>query len=312
MHWQTENERDFFPRYESRKIDLLPPSVYRIARRLNDTYFSKTEHDSDLVRFENTIVDEIVEEIDKFWGKEDLFRRHNFPFRRGILFHGPQGSGKSCAVKMILQDVVKLGGIGIICDDYTVFNAGMTLLRDIQPNTPVVVVMEDLDSLVEYDESEILNMLDGICGYDKVVFLATTNYLEKLAGRVKDRPSRFDRCIKIDQPTEQIRLAFLKHLIGKSGEFDHLDIVGWARDSDGLSMAHLKELFISIAFFDADYKDVIVRLRNMGQDTNKTVPKDVQEIREARTNSDNLLKYLEKGLDDYDEDDEDDDPPDSE
>jgi len=268
MHWQTENKKDFFPRSESYKVDSLPPGVYKISRtNMGDMIFSQVEDETELVRFEDTVVDEIVGEIRRFWGKQELFARHNFPFRRGILFYGPQGSGKSCAVKLILKDVTARGGIGIICSNYNVFNMGMTMLRDIQPDTPVVVVMEDLDHILEYyDESEILNMLDGIGGYNKVVFIATTNYLENLAGRVKDRPSRFDRCIKIDYPQEPVRIAFLKHLIGKSEEFKHLPIKEWSKDSEGLSMAHLKELFISVAFFDADYKEVITRLQNMGDD----------------------------------------------
>jgi len=268
MHWQTKNNIDFFPRQEHTKFENLPSGIYLpSANGMGEAYLSKIEENTDLVKFEDSIIDEIVKEISSFWKKEELFRRNNFTFRRGILFYGPHGTGKSCAIKMILNDVVAAGGIGVLCKNYNVFTANMGSFRNVQPETPIVVVMEDIDHLLEYyDESDILNMLDGIGGYDKVVFLATTNNIGALAGRIKDRPSRFDRCVEIGYPSEKVRFAYLQHLINQSEDFSQLPIDVWSKDSEGLSLAHLKELFISVAFFDTDYREAIVRLQNMGDE----------------------------------------------
>ena len=46
----------------------------------------------------------------------------------------------------------------------------------------------DLDAaLAVYEESEVLNILDGVDQVDKVLFLATTNYPERLSARILDR-----------------------------------------------------------------------------------------------------------------------------
>ncbi len=279
MHWQTGNTKDFFPRSEDIQLEQLPPGIYIVLKEhMSGYYFSKVEDKSDLIKFENTVSNSIIKEINSFWKKKDLFEHHGFPFRRGILFYGPPGSGKSCAIKMILKDVESMGGIGIIFNNFNYFSLGMELFRTIQPDTPVVVVMEDLEGLLNSDyESEILNMLDGIGGFTNIVFLATTNYFDNLEERVKNRPSRFDKCVKIDYPTRDIRFKYLEHLIGKSEEFSHLPISEWADGSEGLSMAHLKELFISVVFFDADYRESINRLQHMGLEETTEYEEDEED-----------------------------------
>ena len=53
-----------------------------------------------------------------------------------------------------------------------------------------------------YAESEYLSLLDGENQIGNVVYVATTNYPEKLDKRFTDRPSRFDVVQKISMPNE--------------------------------------------------------------------------------------------------------------
>lgn len=96
---------------------------------------------------------------DHLYITDDFFVHHN--------------SGKSCITQFIMADVVRRGGIVVKFDEPYIFIDGMRTLRSIQPETPVVVIMEDIDSIIEaYHESEVLNILDGVNEVDKVVFLA--------------------------------------------------------------------------------------------------------------------------------------------
>ncbi len=82
-------------------------------------------------------------------------------------------SGKSCTIQIIMKDVVERHGIVVKFTHPTLFNEGMRKLREIEPTTPVVVLMEDIDSILEnFNESEVLNILDGINQIEKAVFLA--------------------------------------------------------------------------------------------------------------------------------------------
>lgn len=267
-HWNTLDQKEFVLREDFILEEQLPPDIYKIEPRRDGLYFCRvTDNSDELLRFStSSVVTEAVSEINKFWEKRDFFRNNGFPFCRGILLHGPQGSGKSCTARMIIKDVVARGGIAVIIDNIYHFTSAMSTFRSQQPETPVVAVIEDIERLTaDYDyENELLQVLDGIGGFDGVVYLATTNFIEKLAARIKNRPSRFDRKFLVDYPIEKARFEYLDFLSQKGG-FD-FPLEDWARDSEGLSYAHLKELFVSVACFELDYKESIERLKKMGLD----------------------------------------------
>lgn len=176
-------------------------------------------------------------------------------------------SGKTSAVKMILNNIVKRGGITVKFDNPGTFTAGMKVLRDIQEDTPVICLMEDLDSILDWNsESRVINVIDGMEGVDRVVFLATTNYPEKLGSRIMNRPSRFDKRIFIGMPNSESRKIYLaKKLNGKKVEGG---IQKWVDDTDGMSVAHLKELVVAVTILGKDYGETIGRLREMADKVN--------------------------------------------
>jgi hypothetical protein len=265
-HWASVDDRVFFPRSNEREFAELPCGVYDIHSSPHGLYFKlRKEQDlSELIRFSDTQIDEAVAEIKSFWTKKKLFNKHNFPFRRGILLYGPPGSGKSCAIKMIMDDVVKMNGIAVMFCDPDLFNRSMEFLREIQKTTPVVIVIEDIDSWLSDYEATITDILDGHCGYEDIVFLATTNNINSISDRIKNRPSRFDKRIYIGSPNLETRKEYIANLIGKSDDFKSIvQIDTWAKDCENLTFAHMKELFLSVCFFDCDYKLTLERMSEM-------------------------------------------------
>ena len=84
--------------------------------------------------------------------------------------HGPPGSGKSSIIKMLINDVIRRGGIALDFEDSASFRAGISIIRKIHLTKPIVVIMEDIESLMKHNSpSSILNVLDG-----------STNFLDKL------------------------------------------------------------------------------------------------------------------------------------
>jgi SpoVK/Ycf46/Vps4 family AAA+-type ATPase len=100
---------------------------------------------------------------------------------------------------------------------------------------------------------------------DKACFLATTNYPERLGARIINRPSRFDKRFKIGYPKEASRRMYLEFLIGGEEKVRSLgiDLDMWVRDTEGFSLAHLKELFTAVVILDDSYEDAIRTLRSM-------------------------------------------------
>jgi SpoVK/Ycf46/Vps4 family AAA+-type ATPase len=262
VQWMTSDNENFFP--ASKNIKKLTPGFYEIRSSMaGGMFFGKVDMATeDIIKFPETESDSVVQEIDKFWAEEQKFRESKLAYKRGILLYGPPGSGKTCTIKMILEDVIKRGGVAVKFDDPYAFTAGMKILRDIQPETPVVALMEDLDSILSYNsESRVINVIDGVDGIDKVVFLATTNYPEKLGSRIMNRPSRFDRRFFIGMPNAQSRRIYLENKLKGKDQ----DIGKWVDDTENLSIAHLKELVVAVTILENKYDDAIEILKGMSK-----------------------------------------------
>ena len=104
---------------------------------------------------------------------------------------------------------------------------------------------------------------------NKVFFLATTNYPNKLGHRVMNRPSRFDKRFRIGFPSAESRRVYLEHLIGEENIPKlKIDIKKWVADSDEFSVAHLKELFVAVVILGDSYDQALKTLRNMKEEVN--------------------------------------------
>ncbi len=266
-YFSTEDNEFFFPKETHKKTARLPPGVYKVFNNpVAGIFFGKQDYSqTDLLKFDDSIIMRAVEGIQSFWKKRELFKTHNFPFRRGMLLYGPPGSGKTCAVKMIINNIIDSNGIVLVYQNVNLLQSGINAIRKIQPDVPIVVVMEDLDSILDYDDSsQLLNMLDGIGGYENIVYLATTNYINRLEGRIKNRPSRFDIRYLISFPNEKSRKMYLEY-ISKNYK-QKLPLNKWARDTEGFSIAHLKEMYLSLVFFENDYDKTLNRLKQMSSD----------------------------------------------
>lgn len=103
-------------------------------------------------------------------------------------------------------------------------------------------------------------MLDGEAQVDNVVFLATTNYIEKLDKRFTDRPSRFDVVVSVPMPSATIRATYLRL---KETGMELAEIKRWVNQTKGFSIAHLKELIISVKVLGKSFDHEVERLREM-------------------------------------------------
>ena len=289
VHWTTSDGRVFVPAAKTKK--KLTPGVYEIKTSSNiGIYFEKIPVKTEgLIKFPDTNSDRVLAEIQKFWERESLFAEYQLTYKRGILLYGPPGSGKSCTIQLIMHDVVERDGIIIKFGDPELFIAGMRILRQIQFETPVVVIMEDIDSTLEiYDESEVLNLLDGVNEVTKTVFLATTNYPEKLGARIVNRPSRFDKRFRIGFPNAESRKLYFVHLMKeKTPEELGIDLEKWVADTDQMTVAHLKELFVATVILGDSYEETINVLKSM------------QEALEDKDYETNIGFKIEKSSDYY-------------
>jgi len=228
---------------------------------MNGIFFKKrTIRNEDLIRFPESGSDRIIEEIESFWDLEGRFKEAGVPYKRGIMMYGPPGSGKSCTLRIMVENLTKRGGIVFDFPSPSLMVDGYELLRQIHPSMPIIVLMEDMDAILQRSsESEVLNLLDGMHGIEKTVFVATTNHPERLGSRVMNRPSRFDKRFFIGMPSEGMRRTYIKSKLDEDEE----TVERWVEDTDGFSIAHIKELYVATHILGDDYGSAIETLREM-------------------------------------------------
>jgi AAA+ superfamily predicted ATPase len=259
--WASPDGETFYPVDEV--IKNLPPGYYEMEQTMSSVCFTKRKiKNENLLVFPDSSHGPILEEIDRFWKLEPKFLESKIPFKRGILMYGPPGSGKTCSIRMVIDNLVeKHSGIVIDFQNTRLFEDGYKVLRQIHADMPLVVLMEDLDAIINRcDESKLLNMLDGMLGIHKVIFLATTNYPERLGSRIMNRPSRFDRRVFVGMPSAIARETYIRSKL--IGEDDNV-IKRWVEDTNGLSIAHIKELYVANKILGDSYDIALKTLKGM-------------------------------------------------
>jgi hypothetical protein len=187
-----------------------------------------------------------------FLASKDEYARYGVPWKRGALFVGPPGNGKTGAIKALVND------LGLSCvyvqsfrgergrSDERNVRAVFAYAREI---APCVVVLEDLDSLVTADtRSYFLNELDGFARNAGLVTLASTNHPDKLDPAIVDRPSRFDRKYHFPLPALAERTRYLAHWnarLAEAARLSETDRRAVAAATEGYSFAYLKELIVA-------------------------------------------------------------------
>jgi hypothetical protein len=241
--------------------DRMPVGLYRMAVMQNiGPAFLRQQNDTDsLVELPDSESSKVVDEIRAFKGLKEAFQAHGFLYKRGILLWGPPGSGKTCTLQMIVKMLMgEHGSIAVLVEHPQIAATCLQALRRIEPERQIVALLEDMDSLCQqYEESAFLALLDGESQVDNIIFVATTNYPERLDKRFVDRPSRFDTVRYIGMPSAEARSTYLK---AKVPDLSELALHEYVKLSDGYSIAHLREFIILTRCFGMPIKDAAKRL----------------------------------------------------
>jgi hypothetical protein len=251
-------------------IDTLPVGAYKATV---DGYDRLTLHKmkivtDELLKLPDTTSTRVLNAINVFWNAKEKFVTKGQLFKRGVMLWGPPGSGKTVTVMLLVEDLIKRGGIVLISQNPTITSKALEFIRVIEPDRPLICVMEDIDELIDnYGESGVLALLDGENQINNVVHIATTNYPERLDARIVNRPSRFDEIIKISMPSIEARRFYLRSRVTLE-ELNDEELEKWVIETNELSIAHLKELVIAIFCLGRTYGETIIRLKKM-----KTIPK---------------------------------------
>lgn len=267
--WAVGQDGCYFPTFTS--TDRVPAGVYEIHNDPHKGYFLQRQKNvlgDNLLELPIPEMQEIMMDLDNFWKMKDRFKKYKMVYKRGILLHGPPGNGKSYLMQNLINKIVNMDGIVFSLNGenaVALFTFFAQMFRQVEPNRPLIVIIEDIDNIVTAGQgllSALLNILDGVNQIENVVYLATTNYPERLQDRIANRPSRFDRVYEIPTPNDEVREFFIRHKL-HADDLKTLDMKNWVNKTEGLSLSHIKELIVSTMILGKDFDDVIEHFGEM-------------------------------------------------
>lgn len=176
----------------------------------------------------------------------EIKRINNLPVRRGVIFLGDPGQGKTYISRALLNSLNTTAMVVSGIEDTGTID---DIFNFIQIFDRVILLFEDIDIYLRSREdggnsvlSTFLNRLDGVDTSTHAVVILTTNDIEFLDKAVRARPGRFDRKIVFKSPSYDIQMSLLKQFCDSRADIDYLTVV---EHTHGSSPAHLKEIYIT-------------------------------------------------------------------
>lgn len=265
-HEDTEN-KVFFGSNNTKVTKKIKSGPYKII----DTSKGIALRAMDLIEINyaelNNISKQIINDVNQFWQSKDLFKQCKLVHKRGFLLYGPPGTGKSTIINHIVQDFTlpKNNGVAIYFDDdIQSLIEILKMFRRIEKTRNIMVIMEDFESICENEHtSKLLNLLDGADQIEHIVFIATTNHIEKIENRFINRPSRFDKKYEVTTLSKEATNNYITSLFKEFGINDKQKQNNIIKSCNNLTCAEIKEVFISNILFKNSLETIVKDIKKL-------------------------------------------------
>jgi cell division protease FtsH len=197
-----------------------------------------------------------LREVVEFLKDPKRFKKLGAKVPRGILLHGPPGTGKTMLAKAAANEA----GAQFFCQSASSFVemfAGLgaarirRLFKEARKVKPAIIFIDELDAVgttrgndISGERDQTLNQLlvemDGFEGSDQIVVIAASNMLDKLDPALL-RPGRFDRQIFVSPPDLDGRVEILE-VHTRDKPLANVDLTRVARRTAGLTGAELANI----------------------------------------------------------------------
>jgi AAA+ superfamily predicted ATPase len=194
--------------------------------------------------------------IGDFVRQREKLRKLGLPIKKGLLFYGAPGTGKTHTVHYLAGQLPDHTTLLVTAEQVANLDHYFQFARFLQP---AMIVIEDVDLIARdrgsmygpCDESllnKLLNEMDGLREDAAILFILTTNRPQNLEAALASRPGRIDQAIEFPLPDENgRRLLVGLYACGLRLDEDVVETI--VSKTDKASAAFIKELMRRAAQF---------------------------------------------------------------
>ena len=210
----------------------------------------------------------LLQDVAQFQRSKQRYEQLGVPYHRGYLFYGPPGTGKTSLVSALAAHC----GLSIYIINLAEFNdrSLMSAVNKVPANS--VLLFEDIDCMRGSQSREgldlgggksgtptpaakenasqngvtlsgLLNVLDGFHAPSGVLFVMTTNHVEKLDPALL-RPGRIDYKLFLGKASDQQKIELYRRFFPDALEREARDFVEGSRPAD--TMAEFQGLLLAL------------------------------------------------------------------
>jgi proteasome regulatory subunit len=246
-------------------VELLPTSFDAQVYGM-EVVDSPQETYADIGGLEDQIT-EIKEAVELPLKRPELFQRIGIDPPKGVLLHGPPGSGKTLLAKAVAHETnahfMRVVGSELV---QKYIGEGARLVRELfdlaKKKAPTIIFIDEVDAVgasrteantsgdreVQRTLMQLLAEMDGFENRGDVKIIGATNRIDIL-DRALLRPGRFDRIIEIPLPDVRGRLSILNVHTRALTMDDSVNLDGIAALTEGKNGADLKAICMEAGMF---------------------------------------------------------------
>jgi SpoVK/Ycf46/Vps4 family AAA+-type ATPase len=189
----------------------------------------------------------------RFFDSKTVYDDLGVPWKRGLIFHGPAGNGKTISIKALMHTLAdrkdSVPTLYVKTAPRTLDTRNIFALARLM--SPCLLVLEDIDTIVTAQtRSYFFNEVDGLENNDGILMVASTNHIDQLDPGLSKRPSRFDRKYLFPLPSKAERVEYVQFWRQKlktkpEVEFPETLVEPIADITHDFSFAYIQEAFVS-------------------------------------------------------------------